>query len=113
MLAAAVAEERVHRAVAIALQAGAALQDQVVDVVRQPEVGGGEDRVVTSARGLEYLVASVVDEIGIVAGAAGHDVGPGTAVEDVVAAVAEERIHRSVAVTLQAWAARQVREVGR
>ena len=35
-------------------------------------------------------VAGIVDEIGVVAGAAAHDVGAGAAVEDVVAAIADD-----------------------
>ena len=39
-------------------------------------------------------VAGVVDDVGVVAGAAGHRVGARTAVEGVVAAKAGERVAR-------------------
>ena len=98
---AAVAEDRVCRAVAEALQVGAALQDQGLDVRRQPVVDGGEDRVVALAGILDHLIAGIVDEIGVVAGAAAHGVGAGAAVEEVVAAVAEDRVRQAVAEALQ------------
>ena len=48
-IVAGVAEERVRQAVAVALQVGAALQDQVFHVRRQREVGRREHRVVALA----------------------------------------------------------------
>ena len=70
-------------------EVGAALQDEVVDVGREPEVNGRKDGVVALAGVLDCLVADVVDEIGVVAQAADHDVGACAAVQDVAAGIAE------------------------
>src|SRR6478672_5291070 len=65
---------------------------QVLDIVRQRVVGERrQDRVVALVGVLRHHVADVVDDIGVVAKAAGHRVGAGAAVEPVVAAVARER----------------------
>ena len=47
-IVAGVAEDRIDAAVARGLQVGTALQDQVVDVRRQPVIDRGVDRVVAS-----------------------------------------------------------------
>ena len=104
---AAVAEDRVCRAVAEALQVGGALQHQRLHVRRQPVVDGGEDRVVALAGALDHRVAGIVDEVGIVACAAAHDIGAGATVDEVVAAIAEDRVGESVAEALQVRAALQ------
>ena len=98
---AAVAEDRVDEAVAEALQVGAALQHQGLDVRRQPVVDGGEDRVVALAGALDHHIAGIVDEVGVVAGAAAHGIAARAAVEQIVAAVAEDRVDQRVAVALQ------------
>ena len=62
--------------VAEALQVGAALQHQGLHVRRKPVVDRGENRVVALAAGaLDHRVADIVDEVGVVAGTAAHDVG--------------------------------------
>jgi hypothetical protein len=52
-------------------------------------------------------VAGIVDEIDVVAGAAEHGVGAGAAVEQIVAAVAGDRVGEAVAEALQIGAAQQ------
>src|SRR5262245_46200766 len=106
-IVAAVAEERVHPAVTVAMQLGAALQDHVLAIVRQPQVDGGEYGVVTLAGVLDRLISDVVDEIDVVAETAEHRVGARAAIQKIVAAVAEERVHPAVAVALQPGAALQ------
>ena len=56
---------------------------------------------------LDHRVAGIVDEIGVVAGTAGHGVGAGTAVEQIVAGIAEERVGQTVAEALEVGAALQ------
>ena len=70
-------------------------------------MGGRENRVVALADVLDHRVAGIVDEIGIVAGAAAHDIGAGATVDEVVAAIAEDRVGESVAEALQVRAALQ------
>ena len=45
-----------------------------------------------SPASLDDDVAGRIDHVGVVAGAAGHGVGAGAAVEDVVAAIAGEHV---------------------
>ena len=106
-IAAGVAVEHIVLAVAVALQIGAALQDQVLHVRRQPQVGGREHRVVALAGILRRNVAGIVDEEDVVAEAAVHHVGAGTAVEQIVPGIAGERVGIGVAVALQVGAAEQ------
>ena len=119
-IVAAVAEDRIDKAVAVTLQVGAALQDQGFHIRRERKVDRRKHRVGTLAGVLEHQVASVVDEIDVVADAAVEDVGGAAAVEQVVAAVADDRVGEAVAVTLQVGAScqeqvlhvRRQREVG-
>ena len=83
------------------------MQDQVIDVRRQPEVGRREHRIDAFAGVLDHGIAGIVDEVRVVAGAAEHRVGAGVAVEKIVAGVAGERVGVGVAVALQVGAARQ------
>ena len=101
---AAVAEQRVGEIIAVALQVGAALQHQRLNVRREPEVGGGEDRIAAFIGVLHHRVAGIVDEIGIASGAAEHDVGAGAAIDEIVAAIAIDDVRRGVAVALQVGA---------
>jgi hypothetical protein len=61
----------------------------------------GEGRVGALVRVLDHGIAGAVDEIGVVAHAAAHDVGAGSAVEQIVPAVTGQRIGECVAVALQ------------
>ena len=99
--------EGVRVAVAVALQVCAALQHQGLHVGRQPVMHGRKDRVVACAGALEHRIVGIVDEVGVVACAAHHDVGAAVAVEEVVAGVAVEGVGEAVAVALQIGAALQ------
>ena len=106
-IAAGVAVEHVVLAVAVALQIGAALQDQVLHVRREPHVGGREHGVVALAHILRRNVAGIVGEEDVVAQAAVHQVGADTAVEQIVSGIAGELVGIGVAVALQVGAAEQ------
>ena len=67
----------------------------------------GENTVVALAGVLVDGVAGIVDEIGVVAGAAAHEVGAGAAVDEVVAGIAEDRVREAIAEALQVGAALQ------
>ena len=99
--------EPVRPAVAIALQVAAALQNEGFHVRGQRQVRGREHDVVALAGVLGCQVTAIVDEIGVVAGAAVHRVGSGVAVEDIVAGVAGDHVDQAVAVALQVGAALQ------
>ena len=60
-----------------------------------------EHRIEAFARVLDHLIAGIVDEVHVVAGAAEHGVGTRAAVEDVVAGVAVDQVGVAVAVALQ------------
>src|SRR5262249_35551834 len=76
-----VAGDLVGRAVAGAVDWIGPGQDQVLDVDRQRVAHRRFDGVGAALGGLDDNVAGVVDEIGVVAGAAGHDVGAAHAVD--------------------------------
>ena len=86
-IGAGVAVEQVVAAVAVALQVGAALEDQGFHVLRQPEVSHRENRIDAFAGILDHLIADIVDEVDVVAGAAEHGVGSALTVEEIVAAL--------------------------
>ena len=67
----------------------------------------GEHRIGALAAILDYHVDGIVDEIDIVAGAAGHGIGTDAAVEQIVAGVAVDHVRQAVAVALQVGAALQ------
>src|SRR5262249_148512 len=67
----------------------------------------GKHRVAALTGALEYDIASVVDEVNVVAFAAAHAVGPAFAVEQIVTGIANDRIGIGVAVALQVVAALQ------
>ena len=56
--------------VAEALQVGAALEHQRFNIRRQTVVDRGKDRVVALAGILDHGIGGIVDEVGVVAGAA-------------------------------------------
>ena len=60
-------------------------------------------------------VAGVVDDVGVVAGAAGHCVGAGAAVDQVVAGIADKRVVQRVAgaVDVAGSGQGQVLDIGR
>ena len=72
---AAVAIDRIGLVVAIGLQIGAALQDQALDISGERVVGGRKYGVIARVRALECRIGDVVDEVGVVAGAADHEIG--------------------------------------
>ncbi|CAF0856079.1 unnamed protein product [Rotaria sp. Silwood1] len=92
-----VAGEHVVQRVAGAIQVGTAGQHEVLDVVDQHVADGRLHRVAALARVLGDEVADVVDDVGVVAGAAGHLVGTQAAVQHVVAGVAGQRVGEVVA----------------
>ena len=94
-------------AVAVALQVGAALQDQVLDVRRQPAVDRGKHRVVALAGALDRLCRCCCRRNRCRCRRRRHGVGAGAAVEEIVAGIAEERVDQAVAVALQVGAALQ------
>src|SRR5262245_735601 len=79
------AAEEVRLAVAGAIDIAGSVQDQRVGIGGQRIADGGMDDVVALAGILRDHVAGVVDDIDVVAGSARHRVGPGAAVERVVA----------------------------
>ena len=105
-IVAGVTVDRVAQAVAIALQIGTALQDQIFHVRRQPEMGGRENRVVAFAGILDHCVTDIVDEVDVAAGRAIHRIGTGVAVEQIVSGIAVEHVAQDVAVCLQIGALR-------
>ena len=106
-IVAGVAVDHVRENVAVALQVGAALQHQGLDVRRQPVVDGCKHRVVALGGILDHGVAGIIDEIRVVTDASDHGVGAAAAVDEIVAAVAEERVDEAVAEALQVGAALQ------
>ena len=97
---AAVAVDHVRLAVAVALQVGAALQDQVFDIRRQPEVGGRKNCVRSSTAVLDHDVAYIVHEVEIIAAPADHGIGAGAAIDQVAAGIADDGVREDVAVAL-------------
>ena len=102
-----VAVEGVCLVVAVALQVGAALQHKRLYVRRQSVMGGRKYYVRALAGVLECRVAGIVGKIGVVAEPADHEVGGRTTVEQIVAGVAVDHVHETVAVALQVGAALQ------
>ena len=78
----------------IAAEAG---QGQVLELGAQRPAEARLDRVGAAGGELGHDVAGTVDDIGVVAGAAGHRVVAGAAVEAVVAGVAGEDVGERVA----------------
>ena len=78
-----------------------ALQHQRFHVRRQRKLSRRKYHVIALPGVLEHRVAGVVDEIDVVADTAVEDIGGAAAVEQVVAAVADDRVGEAVAVTLQ------------
>src|SRR5215510_5447623 len=69
----------------VALQVSIPLEHQGLHVPRQREVRGREHRIGAFAGILDHLITAIVDEVGVVPRPAGHDIGPGSAVEQVAA----------------------------
>ena len=78
--------------VAGAVDVAAAGQRQVLDIGAERVADRRLHRVGAFAERLGHHVAGVVDDVGVVAGAAAHRVGAGAAVERVVAAVAGDDV---------------------
>ena len=83
-IVAGIAVEHVAQDVAVCLQIGAPLQDQVLYVRRQPEMGGRINRVDAVVGVFDHGVADIVYEVRVVPGAAGHEVGVCAALQDIV-----------------------------
>ncbi len=93
--------------IADAREVAGSLQHQGFHVRPQGVVDRGKHRIGAFAGILEHEVAGIVDEVGIVAEAADHRIGAGAAIEQVVAAVPEQRVRRSIAEALQVGSALQ------
>ena len=87
----AIAEQQVVQRISGALDRGAG-ERELLDVVGQHVVDGGAHAVEAGVGHLDDLVASIVDDISVVTGAAAHEVGAGTTDQGVVARAAIERI---------------------
>ena len=103
---AAVAGDRIVEIVAIAAD-GAAGQGQVLDVNAEPVVDRRLHRVGARVEGFRHHVVDIIDNIGVVAEAAGHGVSTGAAVERVVAAVAGDDVGIAIAGAVDVGAAGQ------
>ena len=96
-----VSQDDVVRCVARAVEVGDARQGQVLDVGAQREADGAEDDVVKTFAGiLRHLVQHAVDDIPVIAFAAGHAVIAGPAIKGVVAVAAEQGIAAAIALEL-------------
>src|SRR5262245_36517745 len=93
--------------VTVGLYIGLGLLDQVLDVGGESVMGVGEHRIVALAGNLEAGVARVIGEIGVVAGAAHHEIGAEPPIEQVVAGIAIEHVGVAVPVALQVGATLQ------
>ena len=89
---AAVAGDHVVQGIAGAVEIAAAGQRQVLHPAGQRVVDGGQHRVGALVAQFRDHVAGIVDDIGVVAGAADHRVGAGAAVQKVIAAIAGQRV---------------------
>ena len=109
-----VAGDRVGQRITSAVEVCAAGEDEVLEVGPECVADRGAHGVGARRYPLGHAVAGVVDHVGVVAGTAGHDVGTGAAVEDVVAAVAGEAVGERVAGAVDVGAAGefQVFQVG-
>ena len=85
-----VAGENVVELVAGAVDVGAAGQGQVLDVLAEGIVDGRLHLVRAFVRVLRYRVGNVIDDVGVVAGAAVHGIAAGAAVQGVVTAAADQ-----------------------
>src|SRR5262249_57355251 len=99
---------------------GRAGQRQVLDRAEDGGAVGGQveadrtlHRVRAAAAGLVDAVAGVVDHVGIIAGSAGQRVGPGAAIERVIAAVAGDDVVQPVAGARDVGRARQCQVLDR
>ena len=96
-----VAVKGIRLVVAVTLEIAAALQHQGLDVRGQPVVAEREHRVVALVGNFEAGVARIVDEIGVVAGAAHHQVDAARCVDEIVTGIAIDHVGLVVAVGLQ------------
>ena len=93
-----VAGDGVGEAVAGAVDiAGAGGERQVLDIGAERVADRGDDGVGAGVGGFRDHVAGIVDIVGVVAEAAGHAVGTGATVDDVVAFVAGDGVGEAVA----------------
>ena len=75
-----------------------ALQGQVFEVVAQRVVEAGPDRIDALVSQFDDDIEGAVDDVGIVAGPAGHAVGAGAAVQGVLAQAADQDVVADIAV---------------
>lgn len=80
--------ERVARSVAV----GGPGQRQLLDVGTERVCDRRFDRVGAAAHRLRHLVAGIVDDVGVVAGATLHDVGALAAVQQIIAVAPDEGV---------------------
>ncbi len=112
---AAVARDRIGKRVAGAVDVEGAGENQVFDVLTERVTEICLDRVRTFFSILYHRVAGVVDDVGVVARTACHRVGARRPIDDVVAAVAGDRVIEGVAgaVDIRRAGQLQVLDVGR
>ena len=91
---AAVAGDDVGERIAGAVDVGAAGQGQVLDIGAERVGDRRLHRVGALVERLRHHVAGIVDDVGVVAGAADHRVGAGPAVKRVIARAAGDGIRR-------------------
>ena len=98
---AAVADQAIGERVAGCIPIGAAGQCQGLEMVGE---GGGERRthlIESAIRGFLQDVARIIDQVHVVAGAAGHGVGAGTAVKQIAQRIAGDAVVAGIAVAAQ------------
>ncbi len=110
LVVAIVTGQHVVLCVADTVDVGSAGKDEVFQVGTQGEGDRRTDDVDLAGQGagLDHDIADVVDDVGVVASAADHDVGAGTAVEDVVTRVAGDAVVQGVAGAIEIGGAEQV-----
>ena len=112
-IVAGIADDGVVARVADAIDVARVGEGEILQVVAQREADRRLHRVSACAPILGDGVAGIVDDIGVVTGTAGHRVRSGSAVEDIAAEVAGDRIVCAVprAIDIRAAGQRQVLEI--
>ncbi|MNN53724.1 hypothetical protein D3C81_1684980 [compost metagenome] len=101
MIGGGVTGQRVGEAVARACERRAAREGQVLLVVAEGAADAGNDGVnATGGGGFADHVAGMVDVVDVIAQAADHHIGAGTAVERIGGGVAGQRVGEAVTVAI-------------
>ena len=100
-----VADDEVARLIAGGGQVGSAGQREPLDGRTQAVAHRADDLVGAFAIDFDDHVAEVVHQVGVVARAAGQGVGPGTAIQDVVAGIAAQHVGHRIAGARQVFGA--------